>query len=103
MRWCGDENTQPGSYHVEWTVNETIVWGSNAKPTAVAGPWVGTGDHRVILRGQVTCFEAGAAALTLAGAQILLDVEGSLPDNVNGSWVELFVERESIALYPYDL
>ncbi|MEW2417491.1 hypothetical protein AB0953_27735 [Streptomyces sp. NPDC046866] len=36
-------------------------------------------------------------------AHILLDLAEPLPDGVAGTWVELFIEREKIALYPYGL
>ncbi|MEU8776593.1 hypothetical protein [Streptomyces sp. NPDC048606] len=41
--------------------------------------------------------------LDLDDAIILLDLAEPLPDDVAGTWVELFIEREKIALYPYEL
>ncbi|MET9377559.1 hypothetical protein ABZX98_26085 [Streptomyces sp. NPDC002992] len=39
--------------------------------------------------------------LDFDGTQILLDLADPLPEGVTGMWVELFVEREKIALCPY--
>ncbi|MGW2987564.1 hypothetical protein [Streptomyces goshikiensis] len=103
VRWCGDQTAEPGEYHVEWTVDADIVWGRNAKPAAGFGPGVRTGGHCVVLRGRLNPTEDGAAVLDLDGTLILLDVADPLPEGVAGTWVELFVEREKISLYPYEL
>ncbi|MFD4921748.1 hypothetical protein ACFWNE_10580 [Streptomyces goshikiensis] len=103
VRWCGDQTAEPGEYHVEWTVDADIVWGRNAKPAAGFGPGVRPGGHCVVLRGRLNPTEDGAAVLNLDGTLILLDVADPLPEGVAGTWVELFVEREKISLYPYEL
>ncbi|MBM9510147.1 hypothetical protein [Actinacidiphila acididurans] len=103
VRWCGDPGAEPGEYHVEWTVDEVIVWGRNAKPAIGAGPEVRPGGHCVVLRGRLSLEEDGVAVLRLGDANILLELADPLPDGVVGTWVELFVEREKIALYPYEL
>ncbi|MEU4495986.1 hypothetical protein AB0F96_21670 [Streptomyces sp. NPDC023998] len=41
--------------------------------------------------------------LDLDGTLILLDLADSLPEGVANTWVELFIEREKISLYPYEL
>ncbi|WP_432104467.1 hypothetical protein [Streptomyces sp. bgisy091] len=103
VRWCGDRAAEPGEYHVEWTIDEDIVWGRNAKPAAGIGPGLRTGGHCVVLRGRLSVAEDGAALLDLDGTTILLDLADPLPEGVAGTWVELFIEREKIALYPYEL
>ncbi|WP_329378587.1 hypothetical protein [Streptomyces sp. NBC_01716] len=103
VRWCGDRAAEPGQYHVEWTIDEDIVWGRNAKPAAGIGPGLRTGGHCVVLRGRLSVTEHGAALLDLDGSAILLDLADPLPEGVAGTWVELFIEREKIALYPYEL
>ncbi|WP_223243924.1 hypothetical protein [Streptomyces sp. CBMA156] len=103
VRWCGDPAAGPGEYHVEWTVDEDIAWGRNAKPAAGSGPEVRQGGHCVVLRGRLNSTEDGAALFDLDGTQILLDLAAPLPEGVGGTWVELYVEREKIALYPYQL
>jgi hypothetical protein len=45
----------------------------------------------------------GAGVLDLDGTQILLDLAEPLPEGVAGTWAELYLEREKIALYPYEL
>ncbi|MFC9623308.1 hypothetical protein ACFTXM_26025 [Streptomyces sp. NPDC056930] len=101
--WCGDRAAEPGEYHVEWTIDEDIVWGQNAKPSVGIGPGLRTGGHCVVLRGQLSLAEDGAALLDLDGTNILLDPTDPLPDDVANTWVELFIEREKVSLYPYVL
>lgn len=101
--WRGDPAAQPGEYHVEWTIDEDFVWGRNAKPAADTGPGLRTGGHCVVLRGQLHLTEDGAALLDFDGTPILLDVTGRLPDNVIGTWVELFVEHGMVAVHPYEV
>lgn len=43
VRWCGDTTAEPGEYHVEWTVDEDIAWGRNAKPAVGFGAGVRPG------------------------------------------------------------
>lgn len=47
--------------------------------------------------------EDGAALLDLDGSLVLLDLAAQLPDGVAGSWVELFVDRDNVALHPFEL
>ena len=103
VRWCGDQAAKPGKHHVEWTVDEDIAWGRNAKPAVGFGPGVRPGGHCVVLRGLLNLTVDGAAVLDFDGSQILLDLADSLPEGVAGTWVELFIAREKIALYPYEL
>ncbi|MGW6209828.1 hypothetical protein ACWF9B_40060 [Streptomyces sp. NPDC055089] len=39
--------------------------------------------------------------MDLDGTQILLDLAAPLPEGVAGTWVELFLEREKVALCPF--
>jgi hypothetical protein len=103
VRWCGDRAAEPGEYHVEWTIDEDIVWGQNAKPAVGIGPGLRTGGHCVVLRGQLSLTEDGAALLDFDGTNILLDLADPLPEDVANTWVELFIEREKVSLYPYVL
>ncbi|MFE9861130.1 hypothetical protein [Streptomyces sp. NPDC005780] len=103
VRWCGDQAAEPGEYHVEWTVDEDIAWGRNAKPAAGTGPGVRPDGHCVVLRGRLNLTGDGAAVLDLDGTQILLDLAAPLPEGVPGTWVELFLEPEKVALYPFRL
>ncbi|MFF1725679.1 hypothetical protein [Streptomyces sviceus] len=47
--------------------------------------------------------EDAAALMDVDGTTVLLDLAGSLPEGVAGTWVELFIEREKIAVHPYEL
>ncbi|MFD9591993.1 hypothetical protein ACFWA9_04445 [Kitasatospora sp. NPDC059973] len=103
VRWCGDPAAEVGEYHAEWTVDEDICWGWNAKPVVGARPEIRSVGHCVVLQGRLILAEDGAGMLDLDGTVILLDLADPLPDGVGGTWVELCVERENIALYPYKL
>ncbi|MFF5225767.1 hypothetical protein [Dactylosporangium sp. NPDC000521] len=103
VRWCGDPNAAAGQHHVEWEIDEEIVWGKNAKPTSEAAAELRQGGHCVIVRGRLDVTVDGAAVLDLAGTVILLDLAVPVPAEVAGTWVELFIQRENIALYPYNL
>ncbi|MGW6413965.1 hypothetical protein [Streptomyces sp. NPDC055055] len=103
VRWCGDTEAKPGEYHVEWTVDADITWGRNARPALGSGPGVRNGGHCVVLCGRLNLTVDGGAVLDFDGSQILLDLAVPLPEGVSGTWVELFLEREKISLYPYQL
>ncbi|MEU0368699.1 hypothetical protein ABZ070_00265 [Streptomyces sp. NPDC006283] len=103
VRWRGDPAAEPGEVHVEWTVDEDFRWGQNAKPAAASGPDIRAGGHCVILQGLLSVEEDGATVMDLGGSLILLDITGPLPENASGAWIELWVEREKISLYPYVL
>ncbi|MGQ4418514.1 hypothetical protein ACN6LA_005287 [Streptomyces sp. SAS_269] len=101
VRWCGDPAAKPGEYHVEWTIDEDIVWGWNAKPAVGTGPGLRTGGHCVVLRGRLSVTDDGATLLDFDGTNMLLDLVDPLPEDVANQWVELFIEREKVSLYPY--
>ncbi|MFF1379428.1 hypothetical protein [Streptomyces sp. NPDC058308] len=101
--WCGNRAAEPGEYHVEWTIDEDIVWGQNAKLAVGTGPGLRTGGHCVVLRGRLSLTEDGAALLDFDGTNILLDLAHPLPEDVASTWVELFIERDKVSLYPYAL
>ncbi|WP_326659523.1 hypothetical protein [Streptomyces sp. NBC_00385] len=103
VRWCGDQAAGPGEYHVEWTVDEDIAWGRNAKPATEAGPGLRSGGRCVVLRGRLNLTVDGAAVLDLDGTQVLLDLAAPLSEGLAGTWVELFLEREKVALHPFQL
>ncbi|MEV6600901.1 hypothetical protein AB0M36_29250 [Actinoplanes sp. NPDC051346] len=103
VRWCGAPDIPSGQYPVEWTIDEEIVWGQNARPAGEASPTLQQEGHRVIVRGRLKLTIDGAAILDLGGDQILLDVVGSIPTATDGSWVNLYLQREKVALHPYEL
>lgn len=101
--WCGAAAAEPGECYVEWTVDEEFSWGRSARPATGTGPEIRSGSHRVVLRGQLISEDDGVAVLRLGDADIWLEIAGPVPDDVFGTWVEVTVEREKIALYPYQL
>ena len=103
VRWCGEPDATAGQYHVEWTIDEKISWGRNAKPAAEAAAALRPGGHCVIVRGRLDLTSDGAAVLDLGGTPVLLDLTDPIPAEVAGTWIELYLERENIALYPYEL
>jgi len=103
VRWCGAPNIASGQYHVEWTIDEAIAWGHNARPASETSPALEQGGHCVIVRGRFTLTADDAAVLDLDGDPILLDVIGPVPAAADGSWVNLYLRRENVALHPYEL
>ncbi|WP_371493916.1 hypothetical protein OG871_02530 [Kitasatospora sp. NBC_00374] len=103
VRWCGAPTAGAGEYHVEWTVDEDIAWGRNAESAVGTGPEIRPDGQCVVLRGHLRLAEDGVGLLDLDGATVLLDLTAPVPDGVVGTWVELRVARETLALYPYDL
>ncbi|MFF7202700.1 hypothetical protein [Streptomyces sp. NPDC008141] len=104
VRWCGDPAAPPGEYHVEWTIDDDITWGENLRATAACGPGVRSGGlGRVILRGRLELVDDGVAVLDVGGTAILLEPACPLPEEATDAWVELCVEREKAALYPYEI
>lgn len=100
--WCGDPQEAHGTHLVEWTVDDGIVWGLNTRPAASAGSGLGQEGNRVVMRGQLRLDEAGAC-LRMDSSNILLDVASPIPDGVDGSWVEIRIRTDRVALYPYQV
>ncbi|MGW7660778.1 hypothetical protein [Streptomyces sp. NPDC054756] len=103
VRWCGDQAAEPGEYRVEWTIDQDIVWGHNAKPAVGTGPGLRTGGHCVVVRGRLNLTEDGAALLDFAGTKVLLNLADPLPEDVADTWVELFIEHDKVSVCPYAL
>lgn len=77
--------------------------GTNAKPASEAAAGLRQRGHCVIVRGRLDITVDGAAVLDLAGSAILLDLAVPVSTEVASTWIELFIQRENIALYPYIL
>ncbi|MFJ1709699.1 hypothetical protein [Kitasatospora sp. NPDC088346] len=103
VRWCGDPAAGPGAYHVEWTVDEDVIWRRNAEPAPAPGPAIRTAGPYVVLRGRLHRAEDGSGHLELAGSVVLLDLVGDLPADVIDTWVELRLGRAGISVHPYHL
>ncbi|GAA1928514.1 hypothetical protein [Streptantibioticus ferralitis] len=100
VRWRGDPGDPEGWYHVEWTVDEDIVWGGNTQWAATAGSAIGQEDSRVVLRGRLTFVDTGGV-LKLGESQILFDVAEPPPGDVDGTWVEIRCDGQKVTLWPY--
>ncbi|MFH9613753.1 hypothetical protein ACH4MM_08380 [Streptomyces pratensis] len=60
------------------------------------------GGYRIVFRGRLGLMGDGGAVLDVAGAHILLDLADPPPsDAVDGTWVEISVERNSVSLWPH--
>lgn len=101
--WCGNLQKAEGPHHVEWTVDEDIVWGENAQPTAQARPCLRQAVDRVVMRGRLHLTPDGAAVLEMGDTQILFDLASPLPDGIDPGWVELTVDTGKVGLWPYQL
>ncbi|MEU4064192.1 hypothetical protein AB0F25_17525 [Streptomyces wedmorensis] len=99
--WRGDPERAEGRHLVEWTAEEDVLWGQNAGPAAVAGPDLRQEGDRVVMRGLFHLTGDGAAYLQMGDWPILFDLASPVPDDVDGTWVEISVAGDSIALYPY--
>ncbi|MBZ4321110.1 hypothetical protein [Streptomyces huiliensis] len=104
VRWCGPPDAADGPYHVEWTVDDDVVWGRNTHPAAVPAPGLWTEGGRVVLRGRLHADrDGGAAWLAWGPSVVLLDVTGPLPETADGAWAELRCPAVRVSLYPYAL
>jgi hypothetical protein len=99
--WCGDPQKADGRHLVEWTVDNDIIWRHNTRSAARAGPELRHEGDRVIMRGLLHLTEDGAAYLQMGGCPIVFDLASPVPPSVDGTWVEISVEADSVALYPY--
>ena len=101
--WCGDPTGVGREHHVEWTVEEDMAWGGNTRPATSFSPGVDEEeDGRIVFRGRLGLTGGGGAMLEVAGAHILFDLADPPPSTaVDGTWVEISVERNSVSLWPY--
>ncbi|MFD5429659.1 hypothetical protein [Streptomyces sp. NPDC127084] len=89
-------------HHVEWTVDEDIVWAVNAWSSGSRTPELRQSGDRVVFRGLLSLTEDGGVVLDVGGTPILLDLaDHPLPEGVDGSWVEVRVAQDGVAVWPY--
>ncbi|WP_405428132.1 hypothetical protein [Streptomyces erythrochromogenes] len=101
--WQGAPPAVGREHHVEWTVDEDLVWTENTRPSLVAGPELREDDDHIVLRGRLSLDEGGGATLDVGGSLILFDLaKPPLPDGADGSWVEVRVAPDSVTVWPYD-
>ncbi|WP_051468177.1 hypothetical protein [Actinomadura oligospora] len=89
--------------HVEWSVDEDILWGRNTDLAAVAEPGFWLEGDKAGLRGRLHLTEDGAAVLEMGEAQILFDVAAAPPRSVDGAWVQIRVAADCVGLWPYQV
>lgn len=99
--WCGDPREADGRHLVEWTIDEDLHWGQNAHSASCAEPAIRQDGDRPVLRGRLHLTEDGAARLQVGYRSILFDVAAPIPGSADGTWVEIGVGADSVALYPY--
>ncbi|MFD3658705.1 hypothetical protein [Streptomyces sp. NPDC058620] len=88
---------------MEWTVEEDVAWGGNTRPAILFSPGVDEVEGgRIVFRGRLGLTGDGGAVLEVAGTHILFDLADPPPSPaVDGTWVEVRVERNSVSLWPY--
>ncbi|MEU6242392.1 hypothetical protein [Streptomyces sp. NPDC047024] len=101
--WHGDPREADGRHLVEWTVDEDIRWGRNARSAVAAEPELRQDGDRVNLRGRHHTTDDGAAWLQLGHWSVLLDLAAPVPGGLDGSWVRIDVASENVTLYPYQV
>ncbi|MFH8475996.1 hypothetical protein [Streptomyces sp. NPDC018000] len=99
--WGGAPREADGRHLAEWTVDEDIHWGQNARSTFSVEPELRQEGDRVIMRGLLHLTDDGAAYLQMGHWPVLLDLASPIPSSLDESWVEISVGSESVALYPY--
>ncbi|MBP0451232.1 hypothetical protein J5Y04_17030 [Kitasatospora sp. RG8] len=100
--WRGDPHDAVGWHHIEWTIDEDILWGHNTWPAELTEPGVREEAGRIVLRGRLQPAEDGAAVLEMGDSQVPFDVGSPPPpDSADHAWVEISVEADRVELYPY--
>ncbi|MFJ3616316.1 hypothetical protein [Streptomyces hydrogenans] len=99
--WRGDPQDTDGQHLIEWTVDEDIHWGQNTRATSATEPELRQEDDRVIMNGRLHLTDDGAAYLQIGHWSVLLDLASPLPSGMDGSWVQISVGSDSVALHPY--
>ncbi|WP_371611926.1 hypothetical protein [Streptomyces clavifer] len=99
--WCGAPTDVGCERHVEWTVDDDVAWGGNTRPAEFPSPALSVNGRQVVFRGRLRLTGDGGVVLDVDGSQILFDVADPPPPiAVDGTWVEISVERDSVSLYP---
>ncbi|WP_332759163.1 hypothetical protein [Streptomyces sp. MT206] len=69
--WQGAPEAVGREHHVEWTVDEDIVWTENARQSTDGTPELREDGDRIVFRGRLSLDEDGGAALDVGGSVIL--------------------------------
>ncbi|WP_257895388.1 hypothetical protein [Streptomyces anulatus] len=85
-------------------MDEDIAWMVNAWPSASGISELREYGDRIVFRGQLSLFEDGGAALGVGGTQILFDLgDPPLPEDADGSWVEVRAARDHVIVWPVEV
>jgi hypothetical protein len=99
--WCGDATEVGREHHVEWAVDDDVVWDGNTWPATLPPPALGEEDGWTVFRGRLSLKGDGGAVLEVADTHILFDLSVPPPPvTVDGTWVEVRVKRNSASLWP---
>ncbi|MFJ8133377.1 hypothetical protein [Streptomyces hydrogenans] len=102
--WRGAPWDVGREHHVEWSVDEDIVWMENARPNTDGVPELREDGDHIVFRGRLSLDEDGGAVLDVGGSVILLDLaDPPLPDGVDGSWVEVRVAPDNVTAWSYEV
>ncbi|MEW2581326.1 hypothetical protein [Streptomyces syringium] len=99
--WRGDPRETDGRHLIEWTVDDDIHWGQNTRSAAATEPALRQEDDQVIMNGCLHLTNDGAACLQMGHWTVLFDLASPIPSGLDGSWVQINVGSESVALHPY--
>ncbi|MFD4945643.1 hypothetical protein ACFVYE_39330 [Streptomyces sp. NPDC058239] len=76
-------------------------WGQNTRAASPAGPELRQEGDWVIMSGLLHLTDDGAAHLQMGHWSVLFDLARPVPSSLDGSWVQISVGSESVALHPY--
>ncbi|MER5259840.1 hypothetical protein [Streptomyces sp. NPDC002855] len=103
VSWRGDPEQANGRHHVEWTVDEDLLWERNVQLSVLAEPGLGQDGSRVVLRGRIDSSDLGTAVLEMGGSLVMFDLVLPLPASIAAAWVELRVEAAAVSLWPFQV
>ncbi len=99
--WHGDPRDADGQHLIEWTVDEDIHWDQNTRAASAAEPALRQEGDRVTMNGRLHLIDDGAAYLQMGHWSVLFDLASPVPSGLHGSWVQISVGSDSVALHPY--
>ncbi|GHG23562.1 hypothetical protein [Streptomyces hydrogenans] len=99
--WHGDPREADGRHLIEWTVDEDIHWGQNTRAAPSDEPELRQEGDRVIMSGSLHLTADATAYLQMGHWSVLFDLVPPVPSGLEGSWVQISVESQSVSLHPY--
>ncbi|MFB7209729.1 hypothetical protein [Streptomyces sp. NPDC056255] len=102
--WHGAPEDVGREHHVEWTVDEDIVWAANTRPAASGPPGFREDGEHIVFRGRLSPTGDGTALLDVSGTLLLFELAvPPPPDGIDAAWAEVRVGKENVGLWPYRL